>query len=36
MVKAAESILRNERAFEASNEHCMSVSEILKILPNKV
>ena len=36
MVKAAESILRNERALEASNEHCMSVSEILKILPNKV
>ena len=36
MVKAAESILRNERALEASNEHCMSVSEILKILPNKI
>lgn len=36
MVKSAESILRNGRAFEASNEYCMSVAEIIKILPNHV
>jgi phosphoenolpyruvate phosphomutase len=36
MIKAAESILRNGRALEASNEFCMSVFEILQILPNRI
>ncbi len=36
MVKSAKSILRNGRALEASKEHCMPVSEILKILPNHI
>jgi len=33
MVKTAESILLNERAYEASNEHCMPIKEILNLIP---
>jgi phosphoenolpyruvate mutase len=33
MVRVAESILRNERCHEASAEHCMPISEILRLIP---
>jgi phosphoenolpyruvate phosphomutase / 2-hydroxyethylphosphonate cytidylyltransferase len=35
MVKTAESILRNRRAFEASMDFCMPISDVLKVLPNR-
>jgi phosphoenolpyruvate phosphomutase / 2-hydroxyethylphosphonate cytidylyltransferase len=34
MVKTAESILRNNRAKEASDEHCISIKEIINLIPN--
>lgn len=34
MVKAAESILRNKRCHEASNELCMPIKEIITLIPN--
>lgn len=33
MVKCAESILRNERCLEASDEYCMPIKEILNLIP---
>ncbi|MBI2135149.1 phosphoenolpyruvate mutase [Candidatus Woesearchaeota archaeon] len=33
MIKAAESILRNGRCKEASEEHCMPINEILNLIP---
>tara|TARA_Y100000294_G_C8558185_1_gene337990 strand:- start:628 stop:1929 length:1302 start_codon:yes stop_codon:yes gene_type:complete len=33
MVKTAESILKNRRCHEASEEHCMSVKDILTLVP---
>ncbi|NQU98261.1 phosphoenolpyruvate mutase [Candidatus Woesearchaeota archaeon] len=33
MLKAAESILMNERAYEASQEYCMSIKDILTLIP---
>ncbi|MBI2145791.1 phosphoenolpyruvate mutase [Candidatus Woesearchaeota archaeon] len=34
MVKTAESILKNKRSYEASNEQCMSIKEIITLIPN--
>jgi phosphoenolpyruvate phosphomutase / 2-hydroxyethylphosphonate cytidylyltransferase len=34
MIKTAESILRNKRCHEASQEHCMPIKEILTLIPN--
>ena len=36
MVKAAESILINGRAYEASNEYCMSIKDILNLIPEGI
>jgi|TARA_B100001964_G_C14245464_1_gene607178 phosphoenolpyruvate phosphomutase len=33
MVKTAESILKNERCYEASEEHCMPIKEVLTLIP---
>jgi phosphoenolpyruvate mutase len=33
MVKTAESILLNERSYEASRDHCMPIKEILTLIP---
>lgn len=33
MVKTAESILKNKRSKEASNDYCMSIKEILNLIP---
>lgn len=33
MVNAAKSILKNQRAKEASDEHCMSIKEIITLIP---
>lgn len=33
MVKTAESILTHDRCYEASNEYCMSVKEIISLIP---
>jgi len=33
MVKTAESILKHKRSKEASNTHCMSIKEILNLIP---
>ena len=33
MVKTAESILLNGRSYEASNEHCMPIKDILTLIP---
>lgn len=33
MIKTAESILKNKRSKEASDEHCMSIKEILNLIP---
>ena len=35
MVKAAESILENDRCMEASNEYCMPIKEILTLIPEE-
>lgn len=34
MKKTAETILQHKRSLEAADEHCMSIKEILTILPN--
>jgi phosphoenolpyruvate phosphomutase len=34
MVETAESILENSRAMEASMKHCMSIKEILRLIPS--
>ena len=33
MVKTAKSILKNKRSMEASNDYCMSIKEILNLIP---
>jgi hypothetical protein len=33
MSKAAQSILENSRAKEASENHCMSIKEIITLIP---
>jgi phosphoenolpyruvate phosphomutase len=33
MVKAAESILTNERCHEASEDHCMPIKDIINLIP---
>ena len=33
MIKTAESILKNKRAQEASDDHCISIKEVLNIIP---
>jgi hypothetical protein len=33
MVKTAESILKNKRSKEASDDYCMSIKEILNLIP---
>ena len=33
MVSTARSILKNERSLEASNKYCMSIKEILRLIP---
>ncbi|MEE9573521.1 MAG: isocitrate lyase/phosphoenolpyruvate mutase family protein, partial [Candidatus Neomarinimicrobiota bacterium] len=33
MVQAAESILKYDRCLEASNEHCMSIKDVLTLIP---
>jgi len=35
MIKAAESILKNERCYEASNDYCMPIKQILNLIPNR-
>ena len=34
MVKVAESILKNSRAKEASDDYCISIKEIINLIPN--
>ena len=33
MLKTAESILKNERSYEASNDYCMPIKEIITLIP---
>ena len=33
MIKTAESILKHKRSKEASDNHCMSIKEILNLIP---
>ncbi len=33
MVKTAESILKHDRCLEASNDHCMSIKDVLALIP---
>ena len=33
MVKTAESILNHDRCFEASDDNCMSIKEVLALIP---
>ena len=33
MVNCAKSILSHGRSYEASNEYCMSIKEILELIP---
>jgi len=35
MLNTAESILKNHRAYEASNENCMSIKDIINLIPYK-
>ncbi len=35
MIKTAESILNNSRSLEASDNHCMSIKEIITLIPDK-
>lgn len=34
MTKVAESILENSRAYEASNDYCMSIKDIINLIPD--
>ena len=36
MTKVAESILKNSRAYEASNDYCMSIKDIINLIPEDV
>ena len=36
MLNTAKSILRNERSYEASNEFCMPINEILELIPGTI